>query len=194
MTRDCHISTPAGVEPHVEVNSERALELPAAGEFDFEEVFDQQYARIARVVARLVQDPARAEEIAVDVFLKLHRNPKAQGPRAAGWLYRTAVRAGLDELRRRSRREKYERLARGGSSPPSPEQLYSKAELAARVQAVLLRIRGPQAGILVLRSEGASYQEIAETLELNPASVGTLLRRAGEAFRKEYEKRYGTQP
>jgi Sigma-70 region 2 len=72
--------------------------------FDFEATFRAQYERIARVIARVVQDPARAEELAVEVFLKLWRNPQAQGENAGGWLYRTAVRKGLDELRRRTRR------------------------------------------------------------------------------------------
>ena len=39
--------------------------------------------------------------------------------------------------------------------------------------------------------EGFSYDELASTLDLNTASVGTLLARAQQAFRKEYIKRYG---
>ena len=34
---------------------------------------------------------------------------------------------------------------------------------------------------------------LAAALELNPASIGTLLTRAQDAFRKEYIKRYGTE-
>ena len=48
-----------------------------------------------------------------------------------------------------------------------------------------------QTELLLLRHDGASYEELASTLELNPASVGTLLSRAQQAFRKEYLKRYG---
>ena len=44
---------------------------------------------------------------------------------------------------------------------------------------------------LVLRGEGLDYREIAGILQLNETSMGTLLRRAQEAFRKEYVKRYG---
>ena len=49
-----------------------------------------------------------------------------------------------------------------------------------------------QAELLLLRSDGLSYEEVASALELNPGSVGTLLGRAQRAFRKEYLKRYGT--
>jgi RNA polymerase sigma-70 factor (ECF subfamily) len=47
--------------------------------------------------------------------------------------------------------------------------------------------------MLILRSQVFSYEELAATLNLNPASVGTLLSRAQQAFRKEYTRRYGTQ-
>src|SRR4029078_10148227 len=78
--------------------------------FDLETVFRAHFQRIARVIAGIVRDPARAEELAVEVFLKLSRKPGAQGDRAPGWLYRTAVRTGLNELRRRARRNRYEGL------------------------------------------------------------------------------------
>jgi RNA polymerase sigma-70 factor (ECF subfamily) len=35
--------------------------------------------------------------------------------------------------------------------------------------------------------------ELAAALELNPASVGTLISRAQQAFRKEFIQRYGEQ-
>ena len=47
--------------------------------------------------------------------------------------------------------------------------------------------------MLLLRSEDLSYEELASALDLNPASVGTLLSRAQEAFRKEYIEKYGEQ-
>jgi RNA polymerase sigma-70 factor (ECF subfamily) len=178
----------------VDADTERALELPAASAaFDFEAVFQEQYGRIARIIARLVQDPARAEEVAVDVFLKLYRSPRAHGPQAPAWLYRTAVRAGLDELRTRGRRRKYEGLAAPRGTSPSPEQVYSATERQDRVRTVLARLNRRQAEMLFLRSAGLSYGEVAETLQLNPASIGTLLRRAEQAFRKEYLKRYGSE-
>jgi DNA-directed RNA polymerase specialized sigma24 family protein len=94
-----------------------------AGEapFDFEAMFRAQYGRIARVIARVVCDPARAEELAVEVFLKLWRNRKAQGDKAEGWLYRAAVRKGLDELRRQTRRARYEHSFGFGRQVPPPK-------------------------------------------------------------------------
>ena len=163
-----------------------------AGAFDFEATFRGQYARVARVIARVVKDHARAEELAVEVFLKFWRSPSAQGENAEGWLYRAAVRKGLDELRQRTRRSRYERLL-GIGKVPTPEDIRSATQEQERVRAVLAAIESRQAELLILRSDGLSYQELAGAMELNPASVGTMLSRAQSAFRKEYIKRYGTQ-
>jgi RNA polymerase sigma-70 factor (ECF subfamily) len=67
------------------------------GAFDFETFFHVHYERIARAIVRVVRDPARAEEIAVEVFWRFWRNPKlARSDRAGGWLHRTAVRMALE--------------------------------------------------------------------------------------------------
>ena len=47
--------------------------------FDFEALFQAHYRRIARVIHRVIQDPSRADELAVDVFCKLWRHSSAHG-------------------------------------------------------------------------------------------------------------------
>jgi RNA polymerase sigma-70 factor (ECF subfamily) len=158
---------------------------------DLETIFAAQYERVARVIAKVIRDPARAEELAVEVFLKWSRNASAQGPGAEGWLYRTAVRTGLDELRRQSRRARYESLVSFGRAPRTPEEIRFAREEHDRVRLVLGNLRQRQAELLLLRSDGLSYEELASALSLNPASVGTLLSRAQEAFKREYIKSYG---
>src|SRR5439155_15995 len=54
-------------------------------------VFRAQYERIARVIGRVIYDQARAEELAVEVFLKWWRNPQVHEQGAVGCLYRSAV-------------------------------------------------------------------------------------------------------
>lgn len=166
---------------------------PCAPTFDFEQTFRAEYPRIARVIARVVHNPARSEELAVEVFLKLWRSPHAQGESTAGWLYRVAVRKALDELRRQTRRARYERLFGFGKPPATPEQAHAANEEQRRVRLVLAQIERRQAELLLLRANDLSYDEVASTLGLNPASVGTLLNRAQQAFRKEYVRRYGQE-
>ena len=171
--------------------AEAAVVQPAS--FDFEATFRSDYGRIARVIVRVIDDPARAEELAVEAFWKLWRNPRAQGKAYRGWMYRTAVRLALDEFRRRARRARREQLLTFVRTPRTPDELFSEAEEQGRVRTVLAAMLPRQAELLLLRSDGYPYDELAGSLSLNPASVGTLLSRAKQAFRKEYVKRYGEQ-
>jgi len=161
--------------------------------FDFEAFFQSHYERIARAVARVVGDQARAEELAVDAFWKLWQTPRAQDGNAGGWLYRTAVRLGLNELRGRERRLRHKQ----SSAPPdpalTPEQIHAAAEQARRVRSVLAALDERQSELLLLRASDLSYEEIGAAVGVSSTSVGTLIARAQKAFRKEYEKRYGTE-
>jgi RNA polymerase sigma-70 factor (ECF subfamily) len=159
--------------------------------FDFEECFHANYSRIARAVARVVGDHARAEEIAVEAFWKLWRTPQAHGESAGGWLYRTAVRLGLNDLRGRERRERYESQAHAPAATPTPEELHSAAQEREQVRRVLAAIDPRDAELLLLRHQGFSYEELADAVEVKAASIGTLLARAQQAFRKEYLRIYG---
>lgn len=160
---------------------------------DVERIFRAHYARLARVIAKVIRDPARAEELAVEVCLKWSVSRKAEGENAERWLYRAAVRTGLNELRHQMRRNRYERVVSFVRGSPSPEELLASRQQQERIRVLLTAIEPRQAELLVLRTQGFSYEEIAATLNLNPASVGTLLSRAQHAFRKEYTRRYGTR-
>jgi RNA polymerase sigma-70 factor (ECF subfamily) len=172
-----------------------ALALAAAcdGDAEFDAAFAAHYARIARVIARVVRDRGRAEELAVDVFVKWWRHAEARGEGAPGWLYRAAVRIGVDELRREARRVRYERffgILR--SDPSTPEDIGAADDDRRRVRSVLARLRRRDAALLLLRADGLTYGELAAALRLNPSSIGTLISRAQRAFRREYETRYGS--
>jgi RNA polymerase sigma-70 factor (ECF subfamily) len=101
------------------------------------------------------------------------------------------VRTGLYELRRRRRRARLEPVLRFLRAPLDPEQIRAANEEQEHVRHTLANLNARQAELLLLRGNGLSYEEVAAALELNPASVGTLIVRAQAAFRKEYTKRYG---
>jgi len=160
--------------------------------FDFEAFFHVRYERIARAIVQVVRDPARAEEIAAEAFWKFWRNPKvAQSGQAFGWLYRTAVRMAIDELRKEARRIRHENSQIIRQPDKTPEEAHAAAEERDRVRLVLASLDARQAGLLLLRNNDLSYAEVAAVLDLNPASVGTLISRAQQAFRKEYVTQYG---
>ena len=167
---------------------------PADARAESERIFRKHYASLARVIAKVTGDAARAEELAVEVCLKWSAAKRAPSEDGERWLYRAAVQAGLNEVRQRMRRSRYERLVSllRGPVTPTPEDLAASREEQERVRHVLAAMDRRKAELLLLRSEGSSYQELAKTLALNPVSVGTLLSRAQEAFRKEYARLYGT--
>lgn len=169
--------------------SAAATESPV--QVDLESLFTAHYRDIARFIASIVHNRPRAEELAVEVFLQWnsggHPNPK-------GWLYRAATHVAVDEIRRRARRERYERLLeRILRRVPTPEDVHLANEEQQRVRAVLATMTARQSELLLLRAQGFSYGELASTLDLNPLSVGKLLSRAQQTFRKEYLKKYGSQ-
>jgi len=133
----------------VNAQSETVAEMNAnETQLDVEVIFRAHYGRVARIIARVVRNPARAEELAVEVFLKLWRSRVVQSEKLEGWLYRAAVHAGLDELRRQARRCKYEGLlgwVRMKPAPATPEVIHSASEEQNKVRAVLSAIEPRQA-------------------------------------------------
>ncbi|HEU4389715.1 MAG TPA: sigma-70 family RNA polymerase sigma factor [Blastocatellia bacterium] len=159
----------------------------------FDALFAAYYRRLARLLYRATGDTGRAEELAAEAFWRLYRKPPSDATNLEGWLYRTGLRLALDHLKKERRRARYEALALLFRVAPNPLQAVEQQQTQTRVRQVLASLKPAQAAMLLLRSEGFSYAELATALNLSPASVGTLLARSGQAFKKEYLKRYGQQ-
>jgi len=159
----------------------------------FEALFREHWAQVYRVLHRLVGDPAEAEDLALETFLRLYRHyPLAveRDFKLGGWLHRVATNLGLQSLRSFKRRERYELAAGKGALAEAPETrptvLPAQAEERRLVRTVLSGMEERQAQLLVLRYSGLAYKEIADALGLSPTSIGPLLLRA----EREFEKRY----
>ena len=141
----------------------------------------------------------RAEELANDVFWKPYQQP--WWPQSDGnigsWLCRTAANLGIDTLRARARRERYEQAAARAQleagAPADPLEEVLRAERARHVRAVLAGLKPAQAQILILRASGLSYKELAEALDIKLATVGKMLVRAEAAFEKQFRGMYGNE-
>lgn len=158
----------------------------------FEALFMEHWASVYRVLRRLVADPAEAEDLALEAFLRLHRHNQKQPEleNAGGWLYQVATRLGLNSIRDWKRREHYEltagRYALEEDPQLSPADILAQEEERQQVRFVLARMNERQSQLLILRHSGLSYKEIASALNLTPASVGPLLVRAEREFEKQY--------
>ncbi len=163
----------------------------------YDEVFLAHYERIVALLSRFLGNRARAEEVASEVFWRAYRGTlRWEDGKLGGWLYRTATNLGIEELRSRARRERYEEAAvqqAGAGDPRTPLEELLNAERTARVRSVLASLKTWQARILVLRSSGLSYVELAQVMRIKPGSVGTMLARAEEQFRRQYTQMYGAE-
>jgi RNA polymerase sigma-70 factor, ECF subfamily len=163
-------------------------------EAEFESVFREQFARMIRVIRRVLRSDAEAEEVCADAFLKLYRMGPggiAEGT-ASAWLYRVATRTAIDRLRSRKRRGFEEQLdagldiADGLESDPLGRMV--RGERIAEVRFALAQLKVEKAQVLLLRHSGLSYQEIAAAMRIKPASVGTMLARAEAEFSMLYQR------
>jgi RNA polymerase sigma-70 factor, ECF subfamily len=163
----------------------------------FDGLFLALYPRLVSVLRRMLGDPGRAEELANEAFLKLHSSvlPPVAKKNVAGWVYRTAMNLGIDDLRARARRQRWEQQASRSTSVASHAddglQLLLCAEKQKRVRTVLAKLKPEWAEVLLLRATGHSYREIASHLEIANNSVGTMLLRAEAAFEKCYLETFG---
>jgi RNA polymerase sigma-70 factor (ECF subfamily) len=158
--------------------------LPAA----FEHLFRNEYTRVVGIANRILNDLAAAEDVAQEVFLSFYRAHPADAGYAPGWLHAASAHTALNALRartRRGRREATDAIADDAVDPYDPAAQVVAAETRDEVRAVLARLPERTGTLLALRYSGLSYAEIAAALDVRASSVGTLLRRAEEAFRRE---------
>jgi RNA polymerase sigma factor (sigma-70 family) len=152
---------------------------------DLEQVFRADYPRVVAVADRVLGDRHAAEDVAQEVFLAFGRSsvPAAE---AGGWLSVAAAHTALNHLRSGRRRAAREEAAASPDTPaPDVADTVVARDEHGRVRAALARLPRKQAVALVLRHSGLSYADVAAALDLSPGSVGTTVRRAESALRKE---------
>ncbi len=157
----------------------------------FERLFLQEYPKVVAIAYRVLADRPAAEDVAQEVFLKFHRSHSPDSERASGWLHAAAVHSALNVIRgerRRAQRETAHALDPARPTIASPERLVEEAEQRREVRRALSRLPQRTAAVLVLRHSGLSYAEVATALGIKVGNVGTLLRRAEEALRKEVNR------
>ena len=153
----------------------------------FVALFNVHHHPLFRVLDRLSGDPDLAADLVQEAFVRLYR--RASMPDAPeAWLISVAM-----NLLRNTRNTAVRRLrllGQGGellvAPRPTPEEEVEAADQAARVRAALTVLPAREQRLLLLRAEGYSYRDMADALGLNEASVGTLLARARDDFRRAY--------
>lgn len=168
-----------------------AVDESARSPLDFDALFEQHWTPLCRMLYGILGDWDEAEDSALEAFLKLSRTPPADHSQPSGWLYRVASNLGLNALRARARRKRYEALVPEPQNSEDPAVAAERRLEQIRVRETLAGIKPAAAQILLLRYSGLSYAEIAAAMEISPSSVGAQLARAEKAFEARFRSAEG---
>jgi RNA polymerase sigma-70 factor (ECF subfamily) len=162
------------------------------------EALGELYDRYSRLVFGLalhsVGDPATAEEITQDVFLRVWqraRQYRADRGQVSTWLTSITRHRAIDQLRRRSSRPEQHSVVWAELSPgdePSvngPEHSAALAMERARVRTAIAQISEEQKQVLALAYfQGLSQSQIAGALGLPLGTVKTRIRLGMQKLRE----------
>lgn len=159
----------------------------------FERFFRSNYAVVVRIAYGVVDDSHLAQDVAQDAFIAAQRRfPEPEGSdHAAAWVRTAAAHLALNAVRGRRRRDNHQQRGGIGVAPLGPEDVVVDRESGAEVRTALSRLPRHAATVLLLRHSGLSYAEVAQAMDVKVTQVGTMLRRAEAALRKEVE--HGTR-
>lgn len=152
------------------------------------ELVRRHHPGVVNVVYRLCGDPELAQDAAQEAFIQAWRHlPGFQpGTSLRNWLYRIAVNAALDVIRRSKKVDTdFENLVLPDPQI-GPEAAFLQKERAVAVQQAILSLPEASRAVLVLREYGElSYQEIALALDL---PLGTVMSRLNYARQRLKER------
>jgi RNA polymerase sigma-70 factor (ECF subfamily) len=153
--------------------------------------------KLVKLVMRYVRNPAEAEDIAQEAFIKAYRAlPQFRGDSAFyTWLYRIAINTAKNAVVSRDRspieynidrndatEESYDMQGRMKDSE-TPEGLVLTDEIRTTVNAAIDALPEDLRTAIVLRElEGLSYEEIAEAMDCPVGTVRSRIFRAREAI------------
>jgi RNA polymerase sigma factor (sigma-70 family) len=155
----------------------------------FSEIVRLYGDKVFSLIFRMLGNRQEAEDVAQDVFITYYRSHPADAPYAAPWLHRAAAHTALNTVRSRARRTaREERDAQGRDASADPEGAALERERAREVRGALARMPRGSAELLALRYSGLSYAEVAAATGTKIDQIGTRLRRAHDAFRREVSR------
>lgn len=152
--------------------------------------------KVVKLVMRYVRNPAEAEDIAQEAFIKAYRAlPQFRGDSAFyTWLYRIAINTAKNAVVSRDRSpidfdldlqnsdESYDMQGRLADKE-TPEALTLTDEIRTTVNAAIESLPEDLRMAIVLREiEGLSYEEIAESMACPVGTVRSRIFRAREAI------------
>jgi RNA polymerase sigma-70 factor (ECF subfamily) len=156
----------------------------------FQELIDRYKDLVFAVIARTVQDRTRAEDLAQEVFLRIHRGlPYFRGEaRLSTWVYRIVANVCLQEHPRPPSLSLDEEQT-GARAASASDRQFADLELRDRLEKAIARL--PPHYRLVIAAhylDGVQYEDLADALQLPLGTIKTQLHRAKQQLRRILEK------
>ena len=152
----------------------------------FQELVNRYKDLVFALIARTVAERPRAEELAQEVFLRIHRGlPYFRGEsRLSTWIYRIVANVCVQE--KQDRAPATEPLDQHVLAPAATvrDRQFSDLELRDRIEKAIARL--PANYRLLIAGhylDGVQYEELAEALQLPLGTVKTQLHRAKRQLR-----------
>jgi RNA polymerase sigma-70 factor, ECF subfamily len=170
----------------------------------FEELMLRYQNRLITVLEHLVGHRELAEDLAQDVFLRVYRARKryVAGAKFSTWLFTIANNVASNALRDQSRRREINLATNESQSTGAygldqlalaasglmPARQADKAEIRDVIRQAVGALNDRQRmAVLLCKFESMSYDEIAQTMEMTPKAVKSLLARARGNLREILE-------
>jgi RNA polymerase sigma-70 factor (ECF subfamily) len=180
-----------------EISERQLIERCRGGDDEaFRELVDAYKQMVFSLIARSIPDPARAEEVAQEVFLRVHRGlPYFRGDaRLSTWIYRIVSNL-LAEARKPGRPVEISLdEARPGSEAPRidpgrVDRAFTDLELHDRLAKAVAQLPVPyQLLVNGHYLEGLRYEDLAQALGIPMGTVKTHLHRAKRRLREILEQ------
>ncbi len=161
----------------------------------FDEAFTLHHRAVYRAAYALVRDTGLAEDVTQEVFIKLynHIDSLNDEEHVRPWLLRVTHNTALNTIRSRTRtsardEEFVKAMTVGDAMSVRIDSDYERRVELDEARRALEQIKEPMRSCLLLKQQGLSYKEIAQTLSVNESNVGSLVARGRKEFMRVYGK------
>ena len=173
----------------------------------FELLVEKYQRKLARLLSRLIRDPAEVEDVTQEAFIKAYRAlPAFRGDSAFyTWLYRIGINTAKNYLMAMGRRaptsteveaDEAEGFEEGEQLRDinTPESVLLSKEIAETVNSTIERLPEELRTAIQLREiEGMSYEDIARVMDCPIGTVRSRIFRAREAIAEQLRPLLGTR-
>lgn len=161
---------------------------------EFAALYEAHVSRIFRHVSARVGEPALAEDLTAQTFLKAWQSIDSYRPLPGrpfvAWLFAIANNLVVDHFRRRGR--ELTGITHDPPAPPGddPERSAIQADLRDGIRGAIAALKPAQQLVVTLRLvDGADYAEISAVTGKSPGALRVLFCRALAALRAELRRR-----